>query len=158
MGKKNRPKPKLDCFAPEAFKVNPFASLPLDLQTIPDDSAPAPGDKDSGQVEECPSLTPEDRKLLKAFGDDSLGIQAGKSRAKLHMRLEKKGRGGKSVTVVSGFGDWGPLEQMELLQTLRRELGIGGRFQEDCMELQGDQRQRINAWFNQRGFGISGMP
>src|SRR5262252_9770864 len=55
------------------------------------------------------------------------------------LRIEKKGRGGKTVTVVDGL----PRNDAflaELSQQLKRACGTGGSVQDGAVELQGDQR------------------
>jgi translation initiation factor 1 len=58
------------------------------------------------------------------------------------LRMEKKGRGGKTVTVVHGL----PQNQeflKALSQELKRACGTGGTVVEGGVELQGDVRDRV---------------
>jgi translation initiation factor 1 len=56
--------------------------------------------------------------------------------------LEKKGRGGKSVSVISGLAL--PQKEMEpLLKRLKTGLGTGGAIKDNTIEIQGDHRDRI---------------
>ena len=75
----------------------------------------------------------------------------------LHLRLEKKGRGGKTVTVIEGL----PLDHDEevfaLAKDLRKQLSTGGSLAEDCIELQGDQRNRAGSWLKEKGFTVKGQ-
>ncbi len=66
---------------------------------------------------------------------------------KLVVSREKKGRGGKTVTVVSGLG---PLADGTAL-TLKKFLGCGATLEEDVIVLQGDQVQRTAAWLESQG-------
>lgn len=71
------------------------------------------------------------------------------------LRLEKKGRGGKAVTVVYGL----PRNEAflkELSQTLKRTCGTGGAVTEDGVELQGDLRDRVREWLRQQGYTVKG--
>jgi translation initiation factor 1 len=71
------------------------------------------------------------------------------------LRLEKKGRGGKAVTVVYGL----PRNEAflkELSQTLKRTCGTGGAVTEDGVELQGDLRDRVRDWLRQHGYTVKG--
>ena len=55
----------------------------------------------------------------------------------VRVRPEKKGRGGKTVTVISGL----PLVGNELkayLKKLKKRCGGGGAVKDGCIELQGD--------------------
>ena len=66
------------------------------------------------------------------------------------VRREKKGRGGKEVTVVEQLG----LQPRELelwLKALKSQLGCGGAIEEGALVLQGDQRDRAAALLEARG-------
>src|SRR2546430_15889627 len=58
------------------------------------------------------------------------------------LRTEKKGRGGKTVTVVYGLPQ-NPEFLKELSQELKRACGTGGTIVEGGVELQGDLRERV---------------
>lgn len=71
------------------------------------------------------------------------------------LRLEKKGRGGKTVSVVYDL----PRNESflkELCQELKRACGTGGTVHEDTIELQGDLRDRIRACLTKRGISVKG--
>ena len=71
------------------------------------------------------------------------------------LRLETKGRGGKSVTVVDGL----PRNEAfvgELAQALKKALGTGGTALESSIELQGDRRERLREILAARGFVVKG--
>jgi translation initiation factor 1 len=71
------------------------------------------------------------------------------------LRIEKAGRGGKTVTVVDGL----PRNEVflkELLQDLKRACGCGGALRDGGVELQGDLRERVRAWLTSRGHGVKG--
>jgi len=57
------------------------------------------------------------------------------------LRMEKKGRGGKTVTVVDGLPRNAAFLK-DLSQDLKRACGTGGAVQEGAIELQGDLRAR----------------
>lgn len=70
---------------------------------------------------------------------------APKAPARAVVRLERKGRGGKTVTTVSHLGL--PADAMEAwCAELRKHLGCGGAVEEDQLVLQGDQRDRAADW------------
>ena len=71
------------------------------------------------------------------------------------LRLESKGRGGKSVTVVDGLPRNAPFVA-ELLRELKRSLGTGGTAREGALELQGDRRDALRALLVARGFAVKG--
>lgn len=71
------------------------------------------------------------------------------------LRMEKKGRGGKTVTVVYGLPN-----NAEFLKTLCAELkracGCGGVTTDDGVELQGDLRDRVRAQLERKGYVVKG--
>jgi translation initiation factor 1 len=66
------------------------------------------------------------------------------------VRLERKGRGGREVTVVEKL-DLGARELDEWLGELKRALGCGGAVEGDALVLQGDARDRVRALLEARG-------
>jgi translation initiation factor 1 len=68
------------------------------------------------------------------------------------VRLERKGRRGKEVTVVEQLA-LTPAERAVWLTELRRALGCGGTEEEGALVLQGDHCQRVEAWLLDRGVG-----
>jgi translation initiation factor 1 len=71
------------------------------------------------------------------------------------LRLEKKGRGGKSVTVVYGLPDNAAFLK-ELSHELKRACGAGGSVVEGGVELQGDLRDRVRAALEKKGYTVKG--
>ena len=71
------------------------------------------------------------------------------------LRLEKKGRGGKSVTVVDGLPRNAPFLK-ELASELKRACGTGGTVAEGTLEIQGDQRERLRAALRAKGWTVKG--
>jgi translation initiation factor 1 len=105
-----------------ALSHNPFASLAGKRDELPaGDARPA-----SARVEE----------------------QRGPARAVV--RLERKGRGGKEVTVVEQLAL--PAAQLaEWLKALKGALGCGGAVEGDALVLQGDHRPRVKELLEARG-------
>ena len=63
---------------------------------------------------------------------------------KLRLRMEKNGRGGKTVNVISGFQ--GPQTDMEALaRTLKTFCGCGGSAKDGEIIIQGDFREKLKA-------------
>lgn len=61
---------------------------------------------------------------------------------KLRVRIEKNGRGGKTVTIVSGFvGRENDLK--ELGKALKSKCGVGGSAKDGEVLVQGDFKQRV---------------
>lgn len=64
------------------------------------------------------------------------------SQQKLHIRMERSGRGGKTVTVVDNFiGSDDDLN--ELGRTLKTRCGVGGSVKDGQIIIQGDFRDRL---------------
>ena len=71
------------------------------------------------------------------------------------LRTEKKGRGGKTVTVVYDLPQ-NPEFLKELSQDLKRACGAGGTVVEDRVEIQGDLRERVREALMKRGYVVKG--
>jgi translation initiation factor 1 len=71
------------------------------------------------------------------------------------LRLEKKGRGGKTVTVVAGLPQNAAFLK-DLCQDLKRACGTGGTVVDCGVELQGDLRDRVRDSLLKRGFTVKG--
>jgi len=71
------------------------------------------------------------------------------------LRLEKKGRGGKTVTVVAGLPRNAAF-LASLASELKRACGTGGTAQEDAVEIQGDQRERLRPLLAAKGWAVRG--
>lgn len=67
------------------------------------------------------------------------------------IRLEKKGRGGKSVTVIYDYPE-NPKFFKKLVKELKRLCGVGGTLKPDSIEIQGDQREKIAEFLDLKGF------
>ena len=64
-----------------------------------------------------------------------------------------KGRGGKTVTLVTGVPGR-EAELAALLSDLKRLCGTGGTLRGDVIELQGDVRDRLQPELVRRGFRV----
>ena len=71
------------------------------------------------------------------------------------LRVENKGRGGKTVTLVYGLPRNTTFIK-ELTQELKRACGTGGTAVEDGVELQGDLRDRVRDVLQKKGFLVKG--
>lgn len=71
------------------------------------------------------------------------------------LRMEKAGRGGKTVTVVFGLPKNDAFLK-SLAQELKRSCGTGGTATEDGVELQGDMRDRLRDLLLKKGFHVKG--
>src|SRR5512135_3352754 len=71
------------------------------------------------------------------------------------LRVEKAGRGGKTVTVVYDLPRNAAFLK-ELSQELKRACGVGGTVSDSAIELQGDLRDRLRELLLKKGFGVKG--
>jgi translation initiation factor 1 len=70
--------------------------------------------------------------------------------ARAVVRMERKGRGGKEVTIVEKL-DLKPAELERWAKELKQALGTGGAVDGDMIVLQGDVRPRVEALLVKRG-------
>jgi len=71
------------------------------------------------------------------------------------LRIEKKGRGGKTVTVVDGLPRNAAFLK-NLGQELKRACGTGGAVLEGAIELQGELRERVRDVLIKKGYVVKG--
>ncbi len=122
MGKRDK---KEEAAPPPGPFNNPFAALAAKREVLP----PAPP---------APVAPPAAKK------------PEPKGPARAVVRMERKGRGGKEVTVVEHLEL--PANQREVwLKALKNSLGCGGVVEGEALVLQGDQRERLPALLEARG-------
>ena len=71
------------------------------------------------------------------------------------LRMEKKGRGGKTVTVVSGLPRNAAFLKA-LCAELKKSCGTGGAVVDDGVEVQGELRDRVRDVLEKRGYLVKG--
>ncbi len=69
----------------------------------------------------------------------------------VRVSLDRKGRGGKAVSVIVGVMS-PPQSKQALLKLLKTKLGTGGTIKDDTLEIQGDRRDDIVALLNDLGY------
>lgn len=108
-------------------------------------------DTDSGRVRLCKRCG-EPEPVCRC-GSDAAAAAAGPRDGYVRLARDRKGRGGKTVTVITGLpGDAAALAQ--LAQELRRFCGAGGTVKGAAIELQGEHRERLEAYLKGRGFKV----
>ena len=124
-------KERVETEGKEEFGSSPFSSLSL------------------GGLPEAPSGAGlSEKKERNLTTGETLGLGE-----RLEVRREKSGRGGKTVTTVSGFPSHLGLDQKtQLLKRMKTSLGTGGTWSQATMELQGDHRNEVMDWFQTIGF------
>lgn len=75
-----------------------------------------------------------------------------KTRGRVEIRRETGGRGGKTVTTVSGFVGIGLPEKEQLTKKMRGACGCGGTVKDGAIEIQGDQREKMAKILVEAGF------
>lgn len=77
------------------------------------------------------------------------------ARQRLRIQLDTKQRGGKAVTLITGF-----VGKEEDLQDLGKKLktfcGTGGSVKDGEIIVQGDQREKVQQWLGKNGYGGKG--
>ena len=111
---------------------NPFAALAERFPDAPAGDSPAPAEQPGPQREP----------------DEPADTGASPFPARLVVRKQKKGHGGKTATYVEGLD---PAQLPELLRRLKRELGCSGRVDADTLVLGTSDHRRVAQWFEREG-------
>ena len=69
----------------------------------------------------------------------------------VRVQRERKGRGGKTVSIITGIKSPESGKQA-LLKLLKNKLGAGGTIEEDTIVIQGEHRERIVEILNELGY------
>ena len=102
-------------------------------------------------VPEAGENNPDENNEASAQKGDALQQQGAR---RLGIVLERKGRGGKQATIVTGFvADDEALKQ--LASQLKRTLGVGGSARGSEILIQGDFRQRVADELRKMGFSVN---
>jgi len=75
-----------------------------------------------------------------------------KNRGRVDIKRTTAGRGGKTVTIVTGFTGIGLPEKESLAKKMRNACGCGGTVKDGEIEIQGDQREKIAQILTEAGF------
>ena len=75
------------------------------------------------------------------------------ARTRIRLRLDRNGRGGKAVTVIDELPPH-PTYWKALASRLKVHCGAGGAFKDGALEIQGDQRDKAQAFLEALGFRV----
>jgi translation initiation factor 1 len=75
-----------------------------------------------------------------------------KSRGRVDIKRQTAHRGGKTVTVVTGFVGIGLPEKEKLAKEMQKRCGTGGTVKEGRIEIQGDRRAEAAQILMEAGF------
>jgi translation initiation factor 1 len=102
-------------------------------------------------VPRLPRFLRNDKKAKNNAGGKVLHTNLPPSQQKATVRLDRKGRGGKSVTVIEGL-KMPQNEREALLKQLKSKLGTGGTVKDTCLEIQGDHCDALMAALEKLGY------
>jgi translation initiation factor 1 len=88
-------------------------------------------------------------------GDDRGGAASTvkrKNRGRVDIIRQTAHRGGKTVTVVTGFTGIGQAEKEKLASEMQKACGAGGTVKEGRIEIQGDKRAEVARILTNAGF------
>lgn len=73
------------------------------------------------------------------------------SQQKIKVRLDKKNRGGKAVTLIEGFAGK-EIDRQDLGKKLKAFCGTGGSAKDGEIIIQGDNRDKVLQWLQKNGY------
>lgn len=79
-------------------------------------------------------------------------VQPARNRGRVDILREKAGRGGKTVTVATGFVGIGLPEKELLAKKIQKAAGSGGTVKDGRIEIQGDKRDVVARILTEAGF------
>ncbi len=98
-----------------------------------------------------------DRIIYREFGNDNSAAveravpELPVSQQNLRVQASRKGRKGKTVTVITGF-QAKPETLAALLKQLKAQCGAGGTVKENELEIQGDHKQKLVEVLTELGY------
>ena len=98
--------------------------------------------KDAGLIPSSEGINPPETETPEP--DDTVSFD----RKSIVIRKERRGRSGKTVTVIEGLHlDGSDLNR--LARKMRKSLGCGSYVEAGCIVLQGDQVERVRTWLSE---------
>ena len=97
---------------------------------------------------QLPPASPRD----KTEGPAMTSTRLAKNRGRVDIIRQTAHRGGKTVTVVTGFVGIGQTEKEQLAKEMQKACGVGGTVKEGRIEIQGDRRDDVARILTKAGF------
>ena len=124
-------------------------------KTMAPTDAPGAGFGGLGALLAAEGLSPSAPSTQPASASPTPNLAMGKATSgsltgKAVVRRERKGRGGKTVTVVDGKA-LAAQDLQALAKRLRKALGAGARVEDSRLVVQGDQRDAAKRWLEKQG-------
>lgn len=99
-----------------------------------------------------------DRRVYREFGhvppsDTTSRPDPPAAQQTLKIAVSRKGRKGKTVTVISGFQSK-PETLADLTKKLKAQCGAGGTLKDNNIEVQGDHRQKLADYLQKQGYSV----
>ncbi len=127
---------------------NPFGALrPVAGVADPGPTAGQPG----GRATQSTTGPTANRQFKPGSATPATG-RPKKDRGRVDLTRETGGRGGKTVTVISGFVGIGLPEKEALARKMRGACGCGGTVKDGAIVIQGDQRETLARILLEAGF------
>lgn len=82
----------------------------------------------------------------------TLSLGQVKNRGRVDIVRQTAHRGGKTVTVVTGFAGISQVEKEQLAKEIQTACGVGGTVKEGRIEIQGDRRDDVARILTKAGF------
>lgn len=129
----------------EGLGQNPFGAL-SGLNLPPAKTGPGPLPTVAGNLKNAPASGSSGAQRK------AISTPPPKNRGRVDIKRTTAGRGGKTVTIVTGFVGIGLPEKESLCKKMRGACGCGGTVKDGEIEIQGDQRERIAQILTEAGF------
>ena len=97
---------------------------------------------------ELPPAQPRD----KADQSTPVSPSHAKNRGRVDIIRQTAHRGGKTVTVITGFVGIGQAEKEQLAKEMQKACGVGGTVKDGRIEIQGDRRDDVARILTKAGF------
>ncbi len=119
--------------------------------TDSDDGPPSPFAALGALASQQPQPAPSAPQPVQPAKNPAAAVPALQGSTPVRVGRERKGRGGKTVSIITGVMSRETGRQA-LLKLLKNKLGTGGALEDDTIIIQGDHRERIVEILNELGY------